>query len=43
MALRYSHISEAHKAKKGPGMTKDCLADTAAAVRKHLKPIPLKS
>lgn len=43
MALRYSHISDAHKAKKAPEMPKACLAETAAAVRDHLKPITPKS
>ncbi|APG28934.1 hypothetical protein A7E78_14540 [Syntrophotalea acetylenivorans] len=39
MALRYSHISDEHKAKKAPEMSKACLAKTAAAVRSHLKPL----
>ena len=36
MALRYSHVSDAHKAKKGDKMSKKYLAQTAQAMQNHL-------
>jgi integrase len=40
MALRYSHISDAHKAKIAPEMAKTYLADASKAALKHLKSTP---
>ena len=39
MALRYSHVSDEHKAKKGVKMSKEFLTETSMTVSSYLKPI----